>query len=64
VEFRYKLEKIFFFVSISSGTSPVVIATVAAFDVSPHGLSQNITMRFRVFGSVRHILKESTFFWK
>jgi hypothetical protein len=49
VEFCYKFEKNIFFVSISSGTSPVVIVTVMAFDVSPHGLSRNITMRFRVF---------------
>ncbi len=61
--FATNLKKIFFFVSISSGISPVVIATVAAFDVSPHGLSCNITLRCRVFGSVCHVLKDSTFLW-
>jgi hypothetical protein len=37
-------------------------ATVAAFEVSPHGLSRNIPTRFWVFGSECHVKKEFTFF--
>jgi hypothetical protein len=40
------LKKILFFISISSETSHVITAMVAAFDVSPLGLSRNVTTRF------------------
>jgi hypothetical protein len=46
VEFCYKFEKILLFISISSETSHVITALVAAFEVSPHGLSRNVTTRF------------------
>jgi hypothetical protein len=54
VEFRYKFEKILLFASISSETTRVVTAMVAAFDldVPPQGLSRNITMRLQVFSEV------------
>ncbi len=45
-EFRYYLEKIFFNFSISSETWHFVTATVAAFELSPNGLSHNVTTRF------------------
>ena len=48
---------------ISSETTRVVTATVAAFDVPPQGLSRNITTRLQVFGSEHHIKKDSTFFF-
>jgi hypothetical protein len=41
VEFRYKWKEIIFF-QISSETTRVVTATVAAFDVPPQGLSRNV----------------------
>ncbi len=49
------------FFHISRETPCVVTATIrwwAAFDVSPHGRSHNVTMRF---GSARHVKKYSTF---
>jgi hypothetical protein len=39
VEFRYKWKQIIIFFQISSETTRVVTATVAAFDVPPQGLS-------------------------
>jgi hypothetical protein len=39
VEFRYKWKQIIIFCQISSETTRVVTATVAAFDVPPQGLS-------------------------
>jgi hypothetical protein len=63
VEVRYKFEKILFFVFISSETSHVITATVAAFDVPPQGLSRNITTRLQVFGSEPLVKKDSTFFF-
>jgi hypothetical protein len=62
MEVRYKFEKILLFVSISSKTSHVITATLAAFDVPPQGLSRNITTRLQVFGSERHVKKDSKFF--
>ncbi len=43
MEFRYKFEKIFFFVFIGSEAPRVVTATVAVLDVPPQVLSRNIT---------------------
>ncbi len=51
-----------YFLTISSETPHVVIAMVGKFDISPLGLSHNITTRFQVFGSARHIKKDSTIF--
>jgi hypothetical protein len=62
VEVRYKFEKILLLVSISSETSYVITATVAAFDILPQGLSRNITTRNQVFGREHHVKKDSTFF--
>jgi hypothetical protein len=39
VEFRYKWKQIIIFFQISSETTRVITATVAAFDVPPQGLS-------------------------
>ncbi len=47
-----------YFFKLSSESLHVVIAMVGKFDISPLGLSHNITTRFRVFGSVRHIEKD------
>jgi hypothetical protein len=59
--FANNLKKYSFF-SISSETSCFVTAPAAAFDISPNGLSRNVTMRFKVFGSARHVKKDSTCF--
>ncbi len=48
--------------SISSETSRFVTATVAAFDVSLNDLSRNVTTSVQIFGSERHVKKDSTFF--
>jgi hypothetical protein len=50
--FATNLKKLLSFASISSETTHVVTATVAAFDVSPQGLSRNITTRLQVFSEV------------
>ncbi len=39
MEFRYKWKQIIIFFQISSETTRVVTATVAAFDIPPQGLS-------------------------
>ncbi len=44
-EFRYWQNQKRIFFQISSETTHVVTATVAAFDVSPQGLSRNIKYR-------------------
>jgi hypothetical protein len=49
--------QIIIFFQISSETSRVVTATVAAFGVSPQGLSRNNTTRLQVFGSKRNVKK-------
>jgi hypothetical protein len=48
---------------ISSETTRVVAATVAAFDVPPQALSRNITTCLEVFSSEHHVKKDSTFFF-
>jgi hypothetical protein len=42
VEFRYKWKETIIFFQISSETTRVVTATVAAFDVPPQGLLRNV----------------------
>ncbi len=52
-------QQIIIFFHISSGTPRVVTATVAVLDVPPQGLSRNITTRRQVFGSERHVTKDT-----
>jgi len=57
VEFRYKCKQIIIFFQISSETTSVVTATVAVFDVSPHGLYRNITYGSKCWNAWKKLVR-------